>query len=165
MGLFKRKKEEDKNPYLGLRQEILNMKPSDDLRKVMNDHLVYAAIIDIDRGNAIATLACVADGTTSLYYSTGGVQMGIGHGDKEVRSATIAFLHSSEQVLDKLAETREFPLPKDQKHIVYLITENKIYKQEFDMDKMDNISKELKFLNFLYQVVLMKIVKYNKFVP
>jgi len=30
-----------------------------------------------------------------------------------------------------------YPLPTQKKHIVYLITEEKIYKQELDMEKVD----------------------------
>lgn len=165
MGIFKRKKVEEENPYLGLRQQILDMKLSDDLRSMTNGHPVYGAVVDIDRGNAIATLACAVDGTTSLYFSTGGAQMGIGQADEEVRKATIAFLYSSDQILDKLEVAEDYSLPKDNKHIVYLLTEDKIYKKEYNMGEIGSASKEMKFLNFLYQNVLLQIGKYNKIVP
>jgi hypothetical protein len=159
MDLFKKRKKESENLsiYSGLRQQVLDLKPSPELRVAMNGHPVYASIVDMDLGNGIVTLACVADGTTSLYFSSGGGQLGLGQAHEAVRSATTAFLSSSEQVLDKLTPTKVFPLPTHKKHMVYLITEQNIYSQEFDMEKVDTYPRELQFLNFLYQNVISKI--------
>jgi len=159
MSIFKRSsaKSENSNPYSGLRQQILDLKPSPEMRIAMNEHPVYAAIVDMDMGNAVVTLACVADGTTSLYISTGGGQLGLGQAHEAVRAAATAFLFSSEQVLDKLTPTKVYPLPTRKKHIVYLITEENIYTQELDMTQVNTYPRELQFLNFLYQNVINKI--------
>lgn len=159
MGIFRKStpKPNNPDPYSDLRRQILDLKPSPELRNAMDSHLVYAAIVDMDMGNAIISLACVADGTTSLYYSTGGGQIGLGHANEAVRNAARAFLFSSEQVLDKLVPTKVYPLPTNDKHIVYLITEKNVYMHEFEMEKLDTTPREIQFLNFLYQNVLSKI--------
>lgn len=158
MDWVKSKDASDKHtPYAGLRQQILDLKPSPELKAAMQDHPVYAGIVDMDMGNSIVTLACVADGTTSLYFSTGGGQLGLGQAHEAVRTATTAFLASSEQVLDKMTPTKTFPLPTRKKHIVYLITEDTIYSQELNMNDVNTYPRELQFLNFLYQNVLMRI--------
>ena len=66
--------------FLGedLRQQVLEMKPSAELFGDENSHLVYASIVDMHMGDSVVSLACVADGTTSLYFSTGGGQIGSG---------------------------------------------------------------------------------------
>ena len=159
---FGTNKDNGANLYLGLRQQILNMRPTYDLQLKMNGHPIYAALVDMDMGEAIVSLACVADGTASLYYSTGGGQLGLGQASEDVYKATIAFLHSAEQILDKLTPVYEFPLPKNKRHIVYLVAVNGIFMQELAMEEMGGVPKELQFLQFLYQNVLYKIGEYNK---
>lgn len=124
---------------------------------VFRQNLSQSPIVDMDMGNAVVTLACVADGTTSLYISTGGGQLGLGQAHEAVRAAATAFLFSSEQVFDKLTPTKVYPLPTRKKHIVYLITEENIYTQELDMTQVNTYPRELQFLNFLYQNVITKI--------
>lgn len=145
------------NEYIDLRQQLLNSKPTIEVRNNMNGHPVYAAIVDMEIGNDIVSLACFVDGTTSLYYSKGGGQLGLGQAYNTVRTATIAFLHSSEQILDKLSISKTFPLPTKNKNIVYLVTENAIYSQVFDMSKLNSYPNDLKFLDFLYQNVIRAI--------
>lgn len=164
LNIFRKDKEKTKEkaegngPYWCLRQQVLELKPLAELLSGdKNSHPVYASVVDMDMGDTVVSLACAADGTTSLYFSTGGGQIGLGQKYEAVRMATIAFLQSSEQVLDKLTTSKEYPLPTDKKHIVYLVTERAVYKQEFEMDKVETYSRELKFLNFLYQNVLKEI--------
>lgn len=83
--------------YLSLRQQVLDCTP-DIFQKPIPT--VYAALIDMDTGRrATASLACIIDGTTSLYYSNGGGMIGIGHRHEAVKNAAISFLRSAEQVL------------------------------------------------------------------
>lgn len=42
-------------------------------------------------------------------------------------------------------------------HIVYLITEQNIYTQKLDMEKIDVYPRELQFLTSLYQNIISKI--------
>ena len=156
------KEKTDENPYEGLRQQVLGIKQSQELQEASGEHQVFAAIVDMDMDKAIVSLACIADGTTSLYFSNGGGQLGLGHADEEIRKASLAFLNSAEQVLDIMDEVYEYPLPQNGKHFVYLITSDGVYRQELDMGTIDCESKEKRFLNFLYQNVLSKIGEYSQ---
>ena len=156
MSLLSKETDAD-NPYEGLRRQVLDSKPDEQVKTLMDGKPIYAAIVDMDLGKAIATLACFLDGTTSLYFSNGGGELGLGQAREEVRNATVAFLRSSEQVLDKMEVTTDFPLPTEGKHAVYLISECAIYKYEIDLQVLESESKEIQFLFFLYQNVLNKI--------
>ena len=157
MSLFSKKEKDDGNHYEGLRQQVLDSKPDENVKLLMNGKPIFAAIVDMAMEKAVATLACFIDGTTSLYFSNGGGQLGLGQAHEEVRNATFAFLQSSEQILDKMEIATDFSLPVNGNHIVYLVSENNIYKYEIDLDVIESASREIKFLFFLYQNVLDKI--------
>jgi hypothetical protein len=63
----------------------------------------------LDMGTA--SLVAVADGTTSLYLSTGGGVLGAG-AHQAVRRASEAFLDAAEADLDRLQVVSDAPLPK-----------------------------------------------------
>ena len=148
---------DDNNPYNGLRALALNAEQTQEMTDALEGSPVFAAVVDMDVDWAVATLACFADGTVSLYYSSGGGQMGLGQADEEIRTAAIAFLRSAEQVLGVMEKTDTYPLPQNGKHIVYLKTTDGTYMQTLDMETINGESRELQFLNFLYQNVLAKI--------
>ena len=163
MGFFNRpKKDKRDNPYIGLRQQVFTLKKTQEMETSLEGHPIFAAVVDMDMGSAIVSLICVADGTTSLYFSNGGGQMGLGHADEKIRTASIAFLRSADQVLEIMDKTEEYPLPQNGKHLVYLLTSDGLYKKELDMKTVDEESKEIRFLNFLYQNVLSKIGEYTQ---
>ena len=84
MDIFGRKKKnESDNPYLGLRQQVLDLKPETIMHETDEEHPVYAALVDIGAKGGIVSLACVIDGTASLYYSNGGGMIGLGHADDD----------------------------------------------------------------------------------
>jgi hypothetical protein len=155
MGLFNKSKPNEN--YLGLRQQVLNLKPSDIGVTLDNEQQVYAAVVDMPINKNIASLICVFDGTVSLYYSNGGGMIGLGQKFDEVRKAGGSFLFSARQVLSKFDKVNKFPLPDGNKANVYLLTMNFIYKTSFDMSKVDSCSKEVSFINFLIQNVINKI--------
>ena len=160
MKIFNRK--HDENPYHGLRQQILDIQQTQAMVGVLEGHPVFAAVVDMDMGDAIVSLASIADGTTSLYFSNGGGQLGLGQADKNIRTAALAFLRSADQILSTMPKTAEYPLPQNGAHIVYLKTSNGIYKQEINIKTINTAPKEIRFLNFLYQNILTKIGEYNQ---
>jgi hypothetical protein len=57
-----------------------------------------------------ATLVALADGTTSLYLSSGGGVLG-GHSHESVRRANAALLAEANRFRARLTPTSDFPLP------------------------------------------------------
>jgi len=158
----KKKSKKIDNPYFDLRGQILDMEPTSLMREMMGSHPIHAAVVDMAMGDVVVTLTCVADGTTSLYFSGGGMQIGLGHASEDVKNATLTFLHSADQVLDLMTVVEEYVLPEDEKHIVYLAANDCVYAQEFDLSVLSQMPNELQFLNYLYQSVLTKIGEYNQ---
>ena len=148
--LTKRKKNDD-NPYEGLRQLVLNCKPSDLGFTLDNDEQVYAAVVDMPMENGTATLACVFDGTVSLYYSTGGGVLGMGQKYEKVRQAGMSFLFSAGQIISCLQKVSVFDLPKKEKAFVYLLARGGIYKAEYDMSNTQDAEEYIQHLDFLIQ--------------
>jgi hypothetical protein len=67
------------------------------------------------------TLACLADGTTSLYFSSGGGMIGAGTRES-VRKVAREFLLVAEQFVPQATEAAAFPLPPDGLIRFYLFT-------------------------------------------
>ena len=151
------------NPYFGLRRQVFDM--AGEMEGMSDMHPINAAVVDMDMGSAVVSLVCVADGTVSLYFSNGGGQLGLGQADENIRKAAIAFLSSADQVLgitDIMDAMEDFPLPRDGKHFVHLISPNCVYRKELDMKSINEEPRESQFLNFLYQNVLAKIGEHNQ---
>jgi hypothetical protein len=91
------------NPYYGLRDRFLA------LTEDPQAELVRGAAFEMGTGGACATVICVADGTTSLYLSTGGGQIGLGD-HEPIRRANAAFRDAVSRHLDLMAPVSEVPL-------------------------------------------------------
>ncbi|HEX9483399.1 MAG TPA: hypothetical protein VF929_02420 [Gemmatimonadaceae bacterium] len=72
---------------------------------------VVVLLMETAYPKAVATLACFADGTTSLYFSTGGGMLGAGQ-HESVRAAASAFLATATRDAALLVEANEHPLPE-----------------------------------------------------
>src|SRR5260221_3886518 len=73
---------------------------------------VVVLLMETAYPKAVATLACFADGTTSLYFSTGGGMLGAG-APESVRAAASAFLATATRDAALLVEANEHPLAED----------------------------------------------------
>ena len=109
MSLFRRKRAEQGSPYEGLRAMVLGLDPVG--AGLPGDRRVWGALqettFDVGRGY---TLVSLADGTTSLYTSTGGGVIGAG-GHQAVVDATTAFLDAVESSLGLFEPDPDDALP------------------------------------------------------
>jgi len=76
--------------YVGLRGQVLGL-PAVEVAGLPDDKQLLAAVMDMGLGDAVATLVGVADGSTSMYFSTGGGVIGAGQ-HEHVRAATERWL-------------------------------------------------------------------------
>jgi hypothetical protein len=68
--------------YLGLRSMVFAVDPDTlTFRPDAHVHGAWCSVIDFGRPDGTATLACIADGTVSLYTSSGGGVLGAGGHD------------------------------------------------------------------------------------
>lgn len=72
---------------------------------------VWGVLLDIGLGDGTATLVSLADGTTSLYTSTGGGMAGGGR-HEEVAAASLDFLSTVDAALERFEPDPDDELPK-----------------------------------------------------
>jgi hypothetical protein len=98
--------------YLQLRNRILTLKPSEvGLYPSKAAPHVWGVLMDTGYTVGSATLVSLADGTTSLYYSTGGGMLGSGE-YSPVSKASMEFVAQAENHLHHAVLSNEFPLPE-----------------------------------------------------
>jgi len=97
--------------YLELRGMLLATDPASlGLAPLPGGPRVWAVVMDTAFPEGLASLAVVADGTTSLYTSTGGGTIGAGT-HATVAVASRAFLDRVDAAFDLLVPAATFPLP------------------------------------------------------
>ena len=97
--------------YLALRGSLLETDPASlGLAPSPGGRRVWAVVMDTAFPEGVASLVVVADGTTSLYTSTGGGTIGAG-AHEHVAAASRAFLDRVDGALDLLVPASSFPLP------------------------------------------------------
>ena len=98
--------------YLKLRKRILSFSPEEiGLSPSEAAPHVWGVVMEMNYKLGSATLAVLADGTTSLYYSTGGGLLG--RGDyAPLAEASKALIALAESFLQHMSITKEFPLPE-----------------------------------------------------
>ncbi len=91
--------------YVGLRQMILTKRPAN-----LEPDTFWGVVMDMGMPNGTATIVAVADGTVSLYTSTGGGIIGLGpyQGPRRAASELLAEAH---QFSEYCQPTTEYPLP------------------------------------------------------
>jgi hypothetical protein len=100
-----------KSIYIALRGMLLDTDPASlGLAPSAGGRRVWAAVMDTAFPEGVASLVVVADGTTSLYTSTGGGTIGAGT-HEAVASVSQAFLDRVDGALELLVPASSFPLP------------------------------------------------------
>ena len=98
--------------YLQLRERILNLDPAEmDLHPSSIAPHVWGVLMETGYPVGSATLIALADGTTSLYYSTGGGMLGSGE-YIPVAEASKALVVEAEIHLRPMTPSTDFPLPE-----------------------------------------------------
>jgi len=81
----------------------------------------WGALMETGIEEGYFTLVVLADGTTSLYFSTGGGIIGAGEHPK-VREASNQFIGLANRLLDSSAPARSTTPPKDGETVFYFLT-------------------------------------------
>ncbi len=116
--------------YLGLRQQALNVTPTDIGVMVLPDSAeAFGVVMDIGMTTGTATVVAFSTGDASLYLSTGGgVIGGIGH--EEVRVAAKDFVSIASSCTQGMVLTSSFQLPESGKVAFYILTPRGVFRKE-----------------------------------
>jgi hypothetical protein len=91
------------NVYQGLRRNVLGLDPATiGLAPTPEHPMVFAGLMEMGMEGGVASLVVIGDGTTSLYYSTGGGIIGAGL-HESVKAPSRFFLSSLERHVKELA--------------------------------------------------------------
>lgn len=117
-----------------MRQQIFDL-PKEKIDLGGDDRL--AIVMETAGNDYCYTLVAVADGSASIYYSSGGGIIGAGQHPQGGEKAK-EFLNFSRQYESKLKEVKEFPLPKPGMTRFYIIKKDSTLTGEFKEDDLGN---------------------------
>lgn len=157
----KMRKEKMRAAYHEARQRTLGLKPEQISQRLQRTSQVYAALIDFKVPGGSASLVCLLDGTVDFYYSMGGGLLGLGQQHKDVLQAGRELLESAEQEIGYLNPAISFGLDEQAECTVFLLTQGRIYRTEFQMGEAEKQSCCIRRLNEKIQNILKALRKYS----
>jgi hypothetical protein len=123
--------------YLGLRQRILGLRPKDIKDPDAASCGILAVLMETGLESGVGTLVAIADGTASLYTSSGGGVLGAGE-NPTVAAIAKGLLSKAQPFLSKSVVTTKFPLPADGEIRFYIVARDRVVTavgQESEMEK------------------------------
>jgi hypothetical protein len=98
---------------------------------------VWGILMETAWPDAVVTLVSLADGTTSVYFSSAAVVIGGGE-HATVAEASQSFIATAEQYYQQMSPTESFPLPTDGKVRFYVLTFSGVFTLEVDESELEN---------------------------
>jgi hypothetical protein len=99
---------------------------------------IVAVILDWGRVNGAVTIAAMADGTTSMYTSTGGGVIGAG-AHAPVRDASRRLMQLANEHLSDFASTTEVPIPATDRLAIVIRTTDGLRRAEVSYDEIKRL--------------------------
>ena len=141
--------------YLGLRNQILHLTPENcglPARAVPTEPC--AVLMDWGVNNGTATVVAVADGTVSIYLSSGGGSIGGGQGHAAIREAGQKFLNLSKESLPQMQKTTEYPLPDKGQVYFYVRTAAGVFTARTSQEELNSRTHPLRSLGDAAQEII-----------
>jgi len=119
---------EPKNIYMGLREQALNLKREKiGLPTPTKPTQPWAALMDWGMGSGTATVVAIADGTASVYLSSGGGSIGGGQSHESIRNAAKKMVTVAAEFQPQMRATNFYPLPRSGEVIFYVLTDAGVF--------------------------------------
>jgi hypothetical protein len=124
---FLRQRQDRKaNPdvYYGLRDQILHMKREQiKLPAPPHETDAWAVVMDWGVTRGTATVVAIADGTASIYLSSGGGSLGGGQSHESLRQAALRAVSAAAEIQPEMRPVTSYPLPGAGEVVFYLLTD------------------------------------------
>ena len=118
--------------YLELRDVWLKTDPSTvEIEPASDRPNVWGVVFDVGLDDGVVTLISLADGTTSLYTSSGGGYLGAGE-NAEIAQKSIELATVTENYLQHMNPIGDFPLPDADKAIIYALAYDGVYRADIE---------------------------------
>ncbi len=126
-----------------------------------DEYEVYTVIVDMDKGDHVETLACYADGTTEIYFSTGESYLKLNKDRPEITEAALALMKGLGEHLQAAARLSrtELALPQAGKDKLYFVTDIGLYTMVIDHQKLSESHESLQAIAALYTEVYDMAIK------
>lgn len=122
--------------FLQLRQRVLSLTPAEvNIAPTGDVHQVWAVVMETGFEVGSATLVCLADGTASLYYSTGGGMLGSSD-YAPIAEAARRMVASAQDHLSHMSPTTDQPLPEVGQVTFHLLTFEGIFSASAQRDDL-----------------------------
>ena len=154
-----------KNPYLGLRNQILQLKrEKTGLPAPSKPDEPWAAIMDWGVANGTATVVAVSDGTASVYLSSGGGGIGGGQSHESMRKAARNMVSAAIELQPQMRATDAFPLPQKSQVTFYVLTDAGVFTVCATQDELSSHSHPLSKLGDAAQNIIThyRLIEKNK---
>ena len=121
--------------YRGLRNLVLDTKPSDIGVVPTNPDEVWGVLMESGYANVAVSLVAIADGTVSMYFSNGGGIIGLGPHEGPKQAAKALLTHA--QQFPKHAQpTKDYPLPEVGHTRFYLLAGDHVVTADAESDDL-----------------------------
>ena len=127
------------NPYLGLRQQAISIKPEQlQLTIPNNKETAFGVVVDLGMDSGSATIVSFVSGDASLYTSAGGGIIGGGVLRKDVSAAAINFVSVAQNYFSQMSTSYNLNVPADGYIKFYILTNKAIYSSENKESEITN---------------------------
>jgi len=148
---------EPSNSFEALRKMVFNLKPQEiGLTKDNFDHIVWGVIMETGFDSGSFSLVTLADGTASLYLSTGGGTIGAGE-HEAVRTAVGHYLTGAQHFVVRARPVDKYPLPLNGNVTFYFLTFDGISAYSAAEDKLGNGDDDFSDLFYAAHTVITEI--------
>ena len=144
-------------PFFEMRNRLLQGHASDfgiDTTSIVSG--VWGCLMEMGAEGGSATVVSLADGTTSLYFSTGGGIIG-GGGHEMVQLASKAFVAAAGNDSCFMTNTQQFPLPQEGRVRFYALTVSGVLSAEADENTLGERKHQLSSLFHAGQDVITQL--------
>lgn len=142
--------------YCGLRDQIQRLPKG----KAVEQSGTIAALMESGHRGAAVTLVTLFDGTTSLYFSSGGGVIGAGQ-HKPVAAAALEFLRAAGQNTSLMQPTETYPLPQPQHARFYVLSASGAWTAEAPEQDLAQNRHPLSRLFFLAHAVITAVRQHS----
>jgi hypothetical protein len=116
--------------FQAIRNKLLTLDPGSVEITPTNEHPdVWGVLMEFVLSGSVVTLAGLVDGTTSLYFSSGGGILGSGNHPK-VGTAAREMVGKAEDALERFQPVQEYPFPDEGRIRFYALTFNGVLTAE-----------------------------------
>ena len=131
------------NAMVELREKVFSITPADiGIAPSATHSQVWGVVMEFQQSGVVVSVVGFADGTTSLYLSSGGGVIGGGE-HPSIKTATTQWLQVAEQHLSEMTPAAEHPFPKLGRVCFYVLTYKGLLTADVDEEALKQRSHVL----------------------